>query len=115
MPGGARVIAIRLARPATAVSKFERWGGHGEMVEGVRRWWDPANRTYGGYELRLQRLTNGQFEMVVRGLGQPVPGYRKVEPVSLPAPRVMSVGDEFEVELARRDGARLLDRVRVEK
>lgn len=113
VPGGARVRVVRLTAPAAAYGRFVRWGGANEMIAGARRWWDPAARVCGGYELRVKALGNGQFDVRVELLGASMDGFRRVDLPDAVAPRVLRAGESFEVDLIRADGVRLYDRVEV--
>ena len=85
------------------------------MTKGVRRWWDPAAHLYSGYEIRAEALGNGQFNVVIRGLGDAIEGYRRLQlPVRVP-PLVVRAGQPFEVEVMRSGNGRLFDRVVVER
>lgn len=111
VPGGARVRIIRFATPSEAARSFAAWGGHTQLNQGVRQWWDPSARLYGGYEIHAEPLGNGQFNVVILGLGGTMEGYRRQElPVMIP-PLIVRAGEPFEVELFRSGGDRLFDRV----
>lgn len=113
VPGGARVQVLRLAAPRAAYGRFAGWGGSSEMTAGVRRWWDPAARICGGYELRVKPLGNGQFDVRIGALGGSMEGFHRVDLPHPVAPQVLRAGEAFEVELNRAEGIRLYDRIEV--
>jgi hypothetical protein len=114
VPERARVHIVRLAAPPAATVRFAAWGGGREMNDdGVRRWWNPVSHEFGGYELRVAPIGNGQFELRIRPLGAALEGFRRFELPRPVAPTVVRPGEPVEVDLARDGDARLFDRIEV--
>jgi hypothetical protein len=120
LPGGVHVRIQREASGPAAATRYRRFGGHAEFAGPARFYYDAEARIYSGYELNVRPLGNGQFSVVVEGLGGPLAElpaspeseFRSVPPPPLPPPRVLKDGEAFEIDLVR-DGtrARLFDRI----
>ena len=96
IPGGVVLRVKRMAAPAQAVGRYGSFGGAPTIAGGTRYYYDPAGRVYGGFELRVRPVANGQFMALVEALGVPIEelavsaaGYRCAPMPALPSPKVL--------------------------
>jgi hypothetical protein len=93
------------------------------MVRGARYYYDPGARVYGGYEVRVRPLANGEFTVLIEPLGMPIEelaasavGYRRAPMPLLPTATVLREGEGTEINLAvTASGERLFDRIEIYK
>jgi hypothetical protein len=121
LPDGTHIRVKTLVEPKIAILKWFRAGMGGSFGGGsvARYVYDRSARTYSGYELKLEPLGDGRYyasagPLVVnpaRLERWKMVGFSSVAPPPLPAPRIVGLGEAFEVDLVREGGERVYDRI----
>ncbi len=111
-----------MAAPANAINRFTDVGGNSAIAGAARYYYDPAARTYSGYEIHVRPLINGQYAVMIEALGMPLEelatgleGYRPVPVPALPPPRVLHKNETLDVDLqVTPAGDRLFDHIELD-
>jgi len=124
--GGLYLQATRMIAPP--VTPLKSWflgggnsiGGTGGALHGSGHFRNRLTGSYYGYEYTLERVGDGQYRVsfspmqlatLKRQRGPYKLDGQLVPPPDLPAPRVVQVGEPFEVTLSQDGGERVYDRI----
>lgn len=121
---GAYIQSTMQVEPAEAQERWHKLG-HGFSTGGNRQqgyWYDQATHSYSGYDLTVQPMGGGKYQMTVGPLSTPLTKlsplpdaalYRETPLPALPAARVVRAGEPFDIDLVHdaKTGDRVFERI----
>ncbi len=119
LDNGRWMTTTRIVDPP--ISQLKAWMRGSGLGTGRGYWWDHLSRTYSGYRLRHEALTDGSYRVSVEPLSSAEllgiipaisPQWHFVALPSIPEPRIIKPGEAYEIELSvDPGGGRMYDRV----